>query len=43
MKHDLFEFNMAGMTMAQRVWRIALLLACIAVCILDVFFWRPMP
>jgi hypothetical protein len=41
MKHDIFEISIKGMTPAQRAWRIALLLACIAVTALDVFYWRP--
>lgn len=41
MKHDLFEFNAVGMTWGQRLWRIALLTACIAILILDLTYWRP--
>jgi hypothetical protein len=41
MKYDIFEFTAEGMTPAQRAWRIALLLACIAVTALDLFVWRP--
>ena len=41
MKHDIFEFNAAGMTPAQRLSRIALLLVAIAICALDVLYWRP--
>jgi len=40
-KHDIFEFTAEGMTPAQRAWRFAFLLACIAVTALDVFYWRP--
>lgn len=41
MKYDPFEFTAEGMTLAQRAWRIAFLLACIAVAALDLFVWRP--
>lgn len=41
MKHDLFEFNAAGMTWQARAWRILLLLATIGVTLLDLFVWRP--
>lgn len=41
MKHDIFEFSAVDMTPSQRAWRIALLLACIAVLALDLFVWRP--
>lgn len=41
MKHDIFEFTTPGMTWSQRAWRIAFLLALIAVCALDLFVWRP--
>ena len=41
MRHDLFEFNAAGMTWRQRAWRIAFLLACIAVTAYDLFVARP--
>ena len=41
MKHDLFEFNMTDMTWADRAWRIALLLALIAVLAYDLFVGRP--
>ena len=41
MKYDLFEFTAEGMTIAQRAWRIALVLAMLGVCALDVFYWRP--
>lgn len=41
MKYDLFELTAPGMTPAQRGWRVALLLAVIAVCTLDLFVWRP--
>jgi hypothetical protein len=40
-KHDIFELNAKGMTFADRAWRVAFLLACIAVLALDLFFWRP--
>lgn len=43
MKHDLFEFNALGMTRWQRAWRVLLLLSLIAICILDLFYWRPLP
>jgi hypothetical protein len=41
MKHDIFDFTTEGMTLAQRAWRVAFLLACIAVAALDLFVWRP--
>lgn len=41
MRHDIFEFNALGMTWAQRAWRVAFLLACIAVLAYDVFIGRP--
>ena len=41
MKHDIFDFN-PRMTRAQRAWRIALLIAAIAVLGLDLFYWRPL-
>lgn len=41
MKHDLFEFNAEGMTFGDRAWRVLFLLACIAVCSLDLWVWRP--
>jgi hypothetical protein len=40
MRHDIFEFNAAGMTPRQRAWRVLFLLACIAVTALDLFVWR---
>lgn len=42
MKHDIFEFDGVGMTRGQRAWRIAFLLACVAVVCLDLFYWRPL-
>ena len=41
MKYDIFEITTRGMPLAQRAWRIAFLLALIAVCAMDVFVWRP--
>ena len=41
MKYDIFEITAVGMTPAQRAWRVAFLLACIAVAALDLFVWRP--
>jgi len=41
MKYDIFEFTASGMTFGQRAWRVAFLLACIAVAALDLFVWRP--
>jgi hypothetical protein len=41
MKHDIFEFTSEGMTSAQRAWRVAFLLACVAVLVFDLFVWRP--
>lgn len=40
MKHDLFEFNAAGMSAYDRAWRIAFLVGCIAVTAMDLFVWR---
>lgn len=40
MRHDLFDFC-ADMSAFSRGWRIALLLVLIAVCLLDLFYWRP--
>ena len=39
MRNDLFDY--AGLTPGQRAWRIAVLLALIAVLMLDLFVWRP--
>ena len=41
MRHDIFDFN-PHMTRAQRAWRIALLIASIAVVCADLFYWRPL-
>lgn len=41
MKHDPFEFDATDMTRGQRLWRIAFLLACIAVLVLDLTYWKP--
>lgn len=41
MRHDIFEFTTEGMTFIERAWRVAFLLAVIAVCALDLFVWRP--
>lgn len=41
MKYDLFEFASPGMTLPQRAWRIALVLAMLGVCAMDLFVWRP--
>ncbi len=41
MKHDIFEFSAVGMTTPQRAWRVAFLLALIAVLVLDLYVWRP--
>lgn len=40
MKHDPFDFGV-GLTVLERLWRIVLLLALIAVLVADLFFWRP--
>ncbi len=40
MKHDLFELNAEGMTLAQRAWRVAFLADCIVVLALDLWVWR---
>lgn len=37
MKHDPFDYWSAP----GRGWRIALLLVLVAICILDLFLWRP--
>jgi hypothetical protein len=41
MTYDLFDVTSPGMTLAQRAWRVAFLLACIAVLVFDLFVWRP--
>jgi hypothetical protein len=41
MKYDAFDFTTEGMTPAQRAWRVAFLLALIAVLVLDLLVWRP--
>lgn len=41
MKHDPFEFNAEGMTRADRAWRVAFLLGCIAVLAYDLLVGRP--
>jgi hypothetical protein len=41
MKHDLFEFNMNRMRIEDIAWRVAFLVALIAVLALDLFYWRP--
>lgn len=41
MRHDIFEFNALGMTWWQRAWRVAFLLACIGVTLMDLLVWRP--
>lgn len=41
MRHDIFEFNALKMNWAQRAWRVAFLLACIGVLLMDLFVWRP--
>lgn len=41
MKHDLFDFFAQDMTWAQRAWRVAFLLAAIAVVLMDLLVWRP--
>jgi hypothetical protein len=42
MKHDPFEFNIKGMTFADKAWRVLFLVAIIAVLTADLFYWRPM-
>lgn len=42
MKHDLFDFNATDMTRADKAWRIAALVFCIGVLLLDLFVWRPL-
>lgn len=41
MRHDIFEFNMAEMTVWDIFWRVALLLATIGITAMDLFVWRP--
>lgn len=41
MRYDLFEINAAGMRWQDRAWRVAFLVACIAVTTMDLFVWRP--
>lgn len=41
MRHDLFDFTSPGMTVGQRAWRVALVLALLAVLGLDLLVWRP--
>jgi hypothetical protein len=41
MRYDIFDFTTEGMTLAQRAWRVAFLLALVAVLVLDLFVWRP--
>jgi hypothetical protein len=40
MKHDIFDLN-PHMTLWERVWRASFLIACIAVLLLDLYYWRP--
>jgi hypothetical protein len=40
MRYDIFELH-GDMTTGQRAWRVAFLLALIAVLLLDLFVWRP--
>jgi hypothetical protein len=40
LNHDPFEITTEGMTLAQRAWRVAFLLACIGVAALDLYVWR---
>ena len=42
MKHDIFEFNAADMTWADRAVRVIFLIALIGVLLADLFIWRPM-
>jgi hypothetical protein len=41
MKHDPFEFNAKGMTVADKAWRVLFLASIIAVLIADFLYWRP--
>jgi hypothetical protein len=41
MKHDPFEFNAKGMTVADKAWRVLFLVSIIAVLIADFLYWRP--
>jgi hypothetical protein len=41
MKHDPFEFDAKGMTVADKFWRVLFLCAIIAVVIADFVYWRP--
>jgi len=38
MRYDLFEYH--GLTVGEKAWRIAFLLALIAVLLADLFYWR---
>lgn len=40
MRYDIFEFS-GEMTRSDRAWRVAFLLALIAVLLMDLFVWRP--
>ena len=40
MKHDIFDLN-PHMTFLERAWRVAFLLASVAVLLLDLYYWRP--
>jgi hypothetical protein len=40
LNHDPFDFTAEGMTLAQRAWRVAFLLALVAVLVLDIYVWR---
>jgi hypothetical protein len=41
MTYDLFDFTSPGMTVGPRAWRVALVLALLAVLAFDLFIWRP--
>lgn len=41
MRHDIFEFSMENMTRGQRAWRVAFLLFCLSMAMMDLLVWRP--
>jgi hypothetical protein len=42
MKHDPFEFNVKGMTLGDKAWRIIFLCGAIGVLLADLYYWRPL-
>lgn len=41
MRHDIFEWRSLEMTWWDKLWRVMLLITCVAVLVLDIFIWRP--